>query len=90
MCVVCVPLERSDLSFIGTQEEVNRLRWEMKRRDGRRTEQAAVFIVHYSKTFQLLKFHSCVTKGEEVSARGIPANRGARRDEAGGGGGARV
>jgi hypothetical protein len=64
---VCVLLERGDLSFIGTQEEANELRWKRKRTDRRRGNNIHV---HYSITFQLLqpfKLHSC--RGNHVASR---------------------
>jgi hypothetical protein len=52
VCVfVCVFLERGNLYFIGTHEEVNMLRWKRKRKDR----------IPTTKMFQLLQmfeFHS--------------------------------
>lgn len=80
--VLCV-FERSDLCFIGTQQEPNRPREEMKRRVRRRSGAAFVLKTHsaenVSDSCTCSYSNSCVWQNKELSARGIPANRGATR-----------
>ena len=88
MRLLCVFLESSDLSFIGTEQEPNRPREEMKRGvrkvDGQQPKLSSLRIENpLSKTFQILAsvhilIHVCgKIKRERLSARGIPATRGA-------------
>jgi hypothetical protein len=49
---MCVLLERGDLSFIGTQEEANMLRWNRKRPDRRHKTEDELKRKHYSCPLQ--------------------------------------